>query len=160
MPTRATIRLLLLGGFLSLGVADAHGQSPPLSADSAKRIAIRQVLTAQRTDSTILAGIEVALRNQGTPDPNLPSGFMDAFIARARADIGNVIERLVPVYDSLFTGDEISQMLVFYQTPLGQRMVATQVPLMQAVEQIGGQWGLELAGQVLLDFSKQPRRPD
>lgn len=157
MRSRCSLPLLIVALAAILGPPAAGAQARPSAADSAKRVAIRRLLVIQRTDSLMLAGIEQAFQAQRQADPNLPAGFMDEFMARVRRDIGQFVDRLVPVYDSLYSADEVTQLLAFYQTPLGQRLLATQPPLMQAVGSLGEQWGMEVAGQVLVDLAR--RRP-
>lgn len=141
----------------------AHGigtAQTSLSPDSAKRVAIRRLLTIERTDSTMLAGMDQAFAEQAAhPEPGLPAGFYDALRARIRRDVGIFVERLVPVYDSIFTASEVDQLIVFYQTPLGRRLLESQGALAAAAGDLGRQWGLELAGQVMIDLSRRPARP-
>jgi hypothetical protein len=88
----------------------------------------------------------------------MPAGFVDALRERLRRDIGVFVERLVPVYDSLYTASEIAEMLAFYETPLGRRLLQTEPHLMQAIEEISQQWGMEVTGQVLMDLSRRATR--
>jgi hypothetical protein len=155
-----SIRSLIIATFaLALPVNVTLAQA--ISADSAKRIAIRRLLAVQHTDSLVLAGIEqgFAPEAEQSNTPGLPAGFLDSVRVRARQNIGVFVERLVPVYDSLYTAGEIDQLIAFYLTPLGQRVVATQAALAAATAEAGRQWGMELAAQVLLDFSRRPKRP-
>jgi hypothetical protein len=108
----------------------------------------------------MLAGMEQAFAVQEQqPAPALPAGFYDAFRARMRRDIGLFVDRLVPVYDSLYTADEVDQLIAFYRTPIGRRLLETQQQLSAAAAEVGRQWGTELAGQVLVDLSRRPARP-
>lgn len=158
MSRYARVTSLLLA-FGMIAVADAAAQAPS-SGDTPKRVAIRRLLALQQTDSIMLRGIETELASEeARPDPSLPAGFMDSVKARMRRDIGQFVERLVPVYDSLYTADEVTQLIAFYQSPLGRRMVETQVPLSLALRDAGQQWGIEVSAQVLLDISRQRKRP-
>lgn len=143
----------------TLGSAPASAQGDPVTADSAKRAAIRQLLVMQRTDSLMLAGMDEGLASEPI-DPSLPPGFVDSLQARARRDIGQFLKRLVPVYDSLYTAAEIDELMAFYQTRLGRRLLETQPQLIDAMMELAQQWGMELAGMVLVDLSRQaPKRP-
>lgn len=127
-----------------------------ISQDSVKRTAIRRLLGAQKTDSVFLAGLDQALAAQ-PPDPNVPAGFMEAFRERARRDIAIFIERLVPAYDSAYSLQDVNGLLQFYETSLGQRMLQAQARLLVSIQSIGESWGMELAGQLLVDLARQPR---
>ena len=143
----------------TLGAVPAVAQGKPGPADSVKRVAIRRLLVIQRTDSLMLAGMDQGFA-QLPATPDMPRGFLDSLRVRAQRDIAQFVERLVPVYDSLYSAGEIDELVAFYQTRLGQRLLQTQPRLMEASMILGQQWGMELAGKVLVDLSRQPpRRP-
>jgi hypothetical protein len=155
----ATSRVLLIAAACAgLGVAPGFAQAGRVPADSLKRMGIRRLLEIQRTDSLMLEGIERALAAQPM-NPDLPEGFYEALVARARRDVAVFVERLVPVYDSLYTAQEVDALIAFYRTPLGRRLIETQPQLMDATMQLGQQWGMELTGQVLVDLSRQRPPP-
>ncbi len=148
--------LAILGTLVA--VVPATGQAGQSVSDSAKRAAIRHLLAVQRTDSLMLAGIDKTFPAQPV-SPDLPPGFMDSLRVRIRREIGQFVERLVPVYDSLYTAAEIDQLLEFYQSSLGQRLLQTQPRLTEALMSLGQQWGMEMAGRVMVDLSRLPRKP-
>jgi hypothetical protein len=152
-------RLLFLAILGTLvGAVTANGQTGQNVSDSAKRSGIRRLLAVQRTDSLILEGLDKGFAAQ--PDsPDLPPGFMDSLRVRLRREIAQFVERLVPVYDSLYTTAEIDQLLTFYQSRLGQRFLQTQPRLAEALMSLGQQWGMEMAGRVMVDLSRLPRKP-
>jgi len=156
MRVRAVLLTIAVAGGTAVS---ARAQASNASTDSTKHAAIRRLLALQRTDSLMLAGIEQAFgEQQQTPD--MPAGFLDSLRSRIRQNIPQFVERIVPVYDSLYTADEIQQLTAFYKSPIGQRYVATQPHLMEAMQALGQRWGMELAGQVMVDLSRQPtKRP-
>jgi hypothetical protein len=56
----------------------------------------------------------------------------------------------------LYTATEINDLLAFYQTKLGHRVIETQQHLAEAIEVIGRRWGMQLAGSVMVDLAGQP----
>jgi hypothetical protein len=150
-------RFLAILGALAAAVP-ATGQARQNGSDSAKRAGIRRLLAVQRTDSLMLAGIDKSFAAQPV-SPDLPPGFMDSLRVRIGREIGQFVERLVPVYDSLYTAGEIDQLLVFYQSSLGQRLLQTQPRLTEALLSLAQQWGMEMAGRVMVDLSRLPRKP-
>lgn len=139
----------------SLAGVRAHAQSGGATPDSLKRIAIRRLLVIQRTDTLMLTGIEQAFA-QTPASPDMPAGFVDSLRSRARRDIHLFVESLVPIYDSLYSASEIEELGTFYQSKIGQRYLAVQPRLMEALQELGRRWGMQLAAQVILDLSRQP----
>jgi hypothetical protein len=48
---------------------------------------------------------------------------------------------------------------VFYRSSLGQRLLQTQPRLTEALLSLAQQWGMEMAGRVMVDLSRLPRKP-
>lgn len=140
---------------LLLGSAAAHAQSAGGEVDSAKQAIIHRLLTLQRADSLMVSMAERSLAAQAAT-PGIPEGYLDAFIAKMRENVGSFLDRLVPLYDSLYSMDDLRGMQAFYESPVGQRFLATQPRLVESTMLLGQQWGLELAGQVLVDLSRKP----
>lgn len=142
----------LLSG-LTLAPECAVGQAAP-SADSVKRVGIRRMLELENMDSLILVGIQQGMDEESSSDPEFPPAFTQGVGDRMRRDIGELVERLVPIYDSLYTADEVRQLVAFYESPLGRRLVETQPRIAEAMMPIAEQWGMEVAAQVMLEMAR------
>ena len=70
-------------------------------------------------------------------------GFLDADATN------DYISRLVPIYQKHFTADEVSRLITFYSSPLGQK-VLTEMPVALAeASQAGQQWSHQRGQQML-----------
>jgi hypothetical protein len=67
----------------------------------------------------------------------------------------NMVEVLSPIYDRHFTAEELDQLIAFYQTPLGAKLLRE----MPAIAAESAQAGQELARRKLTD-GQQPARAD
>jgi hypothetical protein len=94
-----------------------------------------------------------------TASAELPPGFMAAMRARVHRDIGQPVERLVPVYDSLYSAAEFEGLLAFYQTPLGRRGLENEARLAKAAEAVTQRWGVEVLELTMMDLSQQTAAP-
>jgi len=79
--------------------------------------------------------------------PNVPEEFWAKFMAKL--DMSEVIDMIVPIYAKYFTHDEIKQLLAFYRTPLGQKVIATLPAVIQESMLAGQKWGEQLGQQVV-----------
>ena len=79
--------------------------------------------------------------------PDVPAEFWDSFIKEA--DMTQLMEHIIPIYAEQFTDDDIQQMLAFYQTPIGKKMIEKMPIILQQSMQLGGQWGRQLSEKVL-----------
>jgi hypothetical protein len=65
-------------------------------------------------------------------------------------DIESLIRACVPAYSKYYTHDEIKQLIAFYETPLGRRVVEVTPSITQETMLIGQTWGEKL-GQDIVD---------
>lgn len=79
--------------------------------------------------------------------PNVPEEFWAKFMAKV--DTGELINMTVPIYAKYFTHDEIKQLLAFYRTPLGQKVIGTLPAVMQESMMAGQKWGEKLSQQLV-----------
>ncbi len=62
---------------------------------------------------------------------------------------GGLVDRVVPIYDKYFTGEELKGLIAFYQSPLGRKVIAAMPLLMQESMAAGREWGKGLAPLLL-----------
>ena len=70
-------------------------------------------------------------------DPELRAAFVFS-----DADYEELLEGLVPVYAEHYTHDEVRQLIEFYETPLGQKMVRATPSILGQAGDIGKSWAL------------------
>lgn len=78
--------------------------------------------------------------------PAATTEFWEAFMKEA--DMSQLMEQIIPIYAESFTDDDIQQMLAFYKTPIGRKMIEKMPIIMQQSMQLGGQWGKQLSEKV------------
>jgi hypothetical protein len=84
--------------------------------------------------------------------PCVPASYWHGFIDASGTQ--QLLDRMVPVYQSHFTADDVAGLLKFYQSPLGQKVI-TQMPLAMAEGmKVGQQWGRE-RGQAMVGDLRQ-----
>ena len=84
----------------------------------------------------------------GQAVPCVPASYWQGFIDADSSQ--QLLTRMVPVYQSHFTADDVTGLLKFYRSPLGQKVI-TQMPLTMAEGmKISQQWGRE-RGQAMIE---------
>ena len=79
--------------------------------------------------------------------PDIPKAFWDKF--RAKLNIDDLLFACVPAYSKYYTHDEIKQLILFYESPLGKRMVEVAPLLTQETMAIGQKWGEKLGQEIV-----------
>ena len=144
MRSSAGCALLLVGLFVLGRPAAGFSQSPRSDSgtDTAKIVLIRQVITAaQAADQAVLA-MEAGLPAQRASNPRIPAVFWDRFAERVRTRRAEFVELLVPIYDQRFSPAELRDLLAFYQSPLGLRLLTRDAMM------AGQKWGMRLGAEI------------
>ena len=136
--------ILLLGATVPAAGQDASGQPH----DSAKVVLIHRLLTMTHTADLAIAAMEASVPAQRKANPRIPAVFWDRFLAEARNRRGEFEEIVVGVYEHHFSSDELRQLISFYQTPIGQKMISEFPAVMQESTQAGAQWGAHLGASI------------
>jgi len=81
----------------------------------------------------------------------LPSGdyrdkLIDLFFAKfqAKADMSQLLELSIPLYDKYYSHEEIKSLLAFYATPAGQKSITAMPQLIEELREAGKKWGEKL----------------
>lgn len=86
----------------------------------------------------------IAAFKQG--DQQVPDKFWTDFMSEV--DPNELVEMCVPSYEKHFTHAEIRELLAFYETPLGKKLIKTQPVIMQECMIAGQEWGRKLGERI------------
>ncbi len=150
-PTVLIVSFAFLFGF----GAPAHGQAEgAATVGPEKDAAIRRLIVVTQAAELAVANLEAALPAQRAAMPNVPDIFWDEFAKRARADVPRFVDMLIPIYARHFTLAELRQLIAFYESPLGRRVVAEQTGITRESVAAGQRWG----GQIGIEVGQELAR--
>lgn len=116
--------------------------------DAAKVATTRRLLALTRSAQLSIRAMEVMVPAQRAANPQIPAEFWDAFLARARRDVNQLVDSLVPIYGNHFTHAELEELVRFYQSPIGRRLTEAQPLITQESVEVGQRWGAIIGRQV------------
>lgn len=140
-------------------LARAQG-TDTLPSDSAKVAVIRELLAQSHAVDRALSVMEQSIPAQRAANPRIPAVFWDRFMEVAQARRAELQDMMIVVYDRHFSTDELRQLLAFYQTPIGQKMLQVQPVLLRESMQAGQQWGQRIGAEVGEELAKEGIRLD
>ena len=178
---------VVLGVCLTLGAIGASAQNTPASAaksanlqpsaaskpgstnqtkiDPAKEADIRKLLELVGTKALVSQTIDSMsksikpLLTNSLPPGEYREKLVDLFFAKftAKADVERLLDLAVPVYDRNFSHQEIRGLIEFYQTPLGQKAIATLPKVMAELQEQGRKWGEDVGKDCMVEvLSEHP----
>lgn len=77
----------------------------------------------------------------------VPSKFWEDFRKEIKSD--DLLTLIVPVYDKYFTHEEVVELIQFYESPIGKKMVATMPLLMHESMEVGKKWGEDIGKKIM-----------
>jgi hypothetical protein len=92
-----------------------------------------------------------------------PAGVPEEFWSRARErrmKTEDLVARLIPVYAKYFSVEDLKAINAFYESPVGQRFVASLGPMMQENMKIGQAWGQEVSQKLVDDLKAELSRKE
>jgi hypothetical protein len=166
---------LVLVVCLSLASIGANAQASRTSVtaaakiDPAKEADIRRLLDLIGAKALVVQAMDSMSKSiKPLLTSSLPPGeyrekLVDLFFARfsAKADGQHMLDLAVPVYDRNFSHQEIRSLIEFYQTPLGQKAIATLPKVSAEMQELGRKWGEDLGKQCMVEvLSEHPELAD
>jgi hypothetical protein len=137
--------LLCITLLLSSYLLSAQGTTVS-TAETPKIKNIRKMLALTGSGKLGIQVMETMITNFKSHYTNVDSSFWSDFMKEIRPE--DLVNMVIPVYDRNFTAEEIEGMIVFYSSPIGQKVLAKLPVVMQESMQIGQAWGQELAKKV------------
>jgi hypothetical protein len=130
--------ILVLGAGGAFGV---FGQSKRDDIIKLMKVSGSDKMADQMMDMMIAQMKELVVLNKALPD-----AYWDKF--KKKADANELMQLCIPVYEKHYTHDEIKQLISFYQSPLGQKLIKITPQVMAETMAIGQQWGAKIGGQI------------
>jgi hypothetical protein len=91
----------------------------------------RQFVKSSGAEALMVSSIDANLPAQREKKPSVPAEFWGRIAAKARADIGGLVDSLAPIYAKRFTKAELEKLLTFYKSPVGRHVLAEQGSIAQ-----------------------------
>jgi hypothetical protein len=152
------------------GNTHEKSQSPaakPLAASAAnpaKEADIRRLLEltgakknaqdfGQQIGEYLNSMLQKSLPQGGEHNKQIGDTLVNTLTARLGSD--EMIARLVPVYDKTFSADEVKGIVRFYESAVGQRLLAATPDLMEEANNVSEAWVQELIPQIMRQMSDQ-----
>ncbi len=155
------LRHALMASTLSAAVLaiPVRAQRGPSPVDPGKATTIRHLLDLTGAARLALSGMESMVPAQRAANPQIPGAFWDAFLARARRSLPQLVDAIVPVYAAHFSQAELEQLVRFYESPLGKRLSEVQPLILQESMQAGQTWGAAIGREVGESLSRSGVKP-
>lgn len=139
------ISLVLLLALVQIPTASA--QETVDSTNAATESDIRELLELTHTDSLMAQVLDQLLSQFRDYNPSVPEEWWEK--ARSKMKVAELIELLFPIYSKYLTHDDTRQLIDFYSSPIGRKLIEVQPMITQESMAAGRQWGEDAAKKLL-----------
>lgn len=137
-------------GILAWTAAGAPAADAPAGADPGAREAIRELIRVTGGERLARLTAEQMIARFRQERPGVPADFWERFLAGV--DTGELLDLMVPIYARHFTRAEIEELLAFYRTPLGRKLVAELPAITHESTMAGYEWGRRLGARAAAEL--------
>ena len=116
------------------------------NAQSSKDVKIAELLETMGSTQAMKTSFEYMINYYKQNNPQISSEYWDN--ASKHVDYDELVQKLIPVYSKHFTEQEIVDLLNFYNTSTGKKMIDKMPVILQESMEIGRKWGIELAQKI------------
>lgn len=149
--TKLLLASILLG---IVGSGSALGQAHVAPArDPEKDKTIRVLLEVMGTQKLMQQMMSQMLDGFRSASPDVPAEFWDRF--SKKMDTAALIDLLIPVYDRYYSKEDLDDLIGFYRSALGQKLLTTLPNVMRESMAIGQEWGKKKGEEVQHEIEKQ-----
>jgi hypothetical protein len=164
--------VLVLLGTISAQAQKASGTQLPEApastrpkVDAAKEADILQLMDVIGAKALLSGQMETMgasmkpLLTRALPPGEYREQLVTLFFAKfkSEADVQKLIDLTVPIYDKYLSDQDVKGLIVFYQTPLGQKAIHAMPQVMTESSEEGRKWGEGLGKQSMIDvLSEHP----
>ena len=122
--------------------APAAARAPLLARPSAEENKVRELLRLTGSVNVGFQMLDKILETFKKAMPQVPAEVWSGF--RAESDPRELEDAIVPLYLASFTGEELDAMLVFYHSPVGEKLLRKQPEIFRASSEAGRRWAADL----------------
>ena len=135
--------------------AASAAPTPTPAIDPQKRadlLRLMQVTGATRMGMQLFDQVLTSFKNVV---PGAKESFWTEF--RKEVNVDELTERLLPIYDRHLSASEVKELIRFYESPLGKKVLASMPAITAESMQAGQAWGMDLAlrAKKKIDAQKQ-----
>ncbi|MGJ4931240.1 DUF2059 domain-containing protein [Bradyrhizobium sp. HKCCYLS2038] len=158
--------LVLAIGSADLAAAQAQGQVPPLKPASAACMAGAKEILQMKNASALYANAVPGMVQQAKQallqsNLNYQKDLDEVAVLVAQTYAGKekeIGEKMAQIYCNEFTDAEIANLVAFYKTPLGQKLLNAEPKAIQMSMAATNQWAAEFSETVTAQFRAEMRK--
>lgn len=117
------------------------------SQDSLKKERIRELISLWGTEKAAMQRVELMTAAIEKANNNKPDPIWNEVVKEIKGE--DLVELIIPIYNKYYTEDDINQLLEFYRTDLGKKVLSVLPLISKETTEASIEWGKILARRVI-----------
>ena len=131
----------------------ARGEDSTQSPPSQKQVEIRRLLDLTQGLVQGAQIVDQLFAMQQRASPNVPPRVWEAI--RQKFNVAELEPIVISIYERHFTEGEIRNLIAFYETPTGKKLIAKQPKIRQESMQAGQMWATKVLEQIKTELKEK-----
>ena len=144
---KKTLRLISCFLLLVVALAPGLGARQQPAPESSKETKIREILRLTGGANLAAQVMDQLIGVFKKTMPKVPESVWEAFRSEFKAE--ELEAKIIPIYSRHFEEADLDGLIVFYNSPVGKKLISEQPAVFQESFAVGQQWGQEIAARVL-----------
>lgn len=118
-----------------------------MAQQSSKAVKIKQLMELTGTGKMAVQVVDQIISTTAVRNPKVDPKFWEEFSKSINPE--DMINLIMPVYEKFYSEEDIDNMIIFYNTPTGKKMIQVLPDLTQESMRVGQQWGMKIAEDIM-----------
>ena len=151
---------------VSIGCVALLGVSPVLASDVSRLVLAKYLMQQTHREDVVLSAIPMLTDDmkqvmlQKGSNPSDVENFTNRFRLKFSAELSSYVDQMASAYADAFTEEELSDIIAFYSTSAGRKMVMESPVLTQASLVVMQRLESEIAEETVREIAANNRAPD
>ena len=84
--------------------------------------------------------------------PDVPESYW--IKVKKNVDVNELIDLIIPIYVKYYTDDDITKLIEFYESDIGQKMIKISPLMMQDSMDAGQAWGEKMGEKIIIELTE------
>ncbi len=138
--------IALLLPILTLQAGLLRAEEMPVVSEVQKEN-IKRLMAVTGAGNLSMQVMDMMMKSLRTNTPQVPGPFWDEFMRDIHEE--ELLDKVIPIYAKYYTDDEIKELIAFYETPLGRKIVSVTPMIMRESMISGQEWGQQLGKKAI-----------
>lgn len=122
-------------------------------AQSSKEAKIKELLKVTNMSEMAAQGAKQFINSYKENYKDIPEEFWDGFLKEVSSE--EFSKLYIPIYAKYYSEADLDELVKFYKTPVGQKMISSTPLIMKESMEVGREWGQNLGKKLMDEISKQ-----